>query len=369
MGAAVPGLHGPRMIGNRTAVNGSRVRTAAVSGVIACGVVFAGACGFGLAAAFAEPASGDSTGSGDGTPAADMRESPPRTEIGTAGGKDLDERPGPGQEPGGAGGDPEEPAGSEPEVAGTDEPEVDEATDPEPPQPVGADPEELDAPAPAAAGQNCDDKDDDCGPPVPDLWEWLFGWLNAGPPGGSPGAGGGGGGGGGPSLALPPVSGPPKAAEQAPTGMPDELDELPEVRVGADDAGAPAGLGGPTAPAAPFAAVPVPGPPVGSPPEGAPPPAGPAITGHVPAVPAVPRPTPDERPASAAPEAVPTFVPDGFRAGYATYLRSASIGEVAGLAALGVSGLAAATAVGGLIGFRQAKAGLAVRAAGTARFL
>ena len=151
--------------------------------------------------------------------------------------------------------------------------------------------------------------------------------------------------------------------------MPDELDELPEVRVGADDAGAPAGLGGPTAPAAPVAAVPVPGPPVGSPPEGAPPPAGPAITGHVPAVPAVPRPTPDERPASAAPEAVPTFVPDGFRAGYATYLRSASIGEVAGLAALGVSGLAAATAVGGLIGFRQAKAGLAVRAAGTARFL
>ena len=38
-------------------------------------------------------------------------------------------------------------------------------------------------------------------------------------------------------------------------------------------------------------------------------------------------------------------------------------------AGLGVSGLAALTAVGGLIGFRQAKAGLAVKAVGTARFL
>ncbi|HNM85065.1 MAG TPA: hypothetical protein PKI77_11125, partial [Mycobacterium sp.] len=113
----------------------------------------------------------------------------------------------------------------------------------------------------------------------------------------------------------------------------------------------------------PAAVIPAPG-------EAAPPPSGaPAI-----AVPAMPNSTetqhPPKRPeVPATSPAAPGVVPDGFRAGYATYLRSASIGEVAGLAVLGVSGLAALTALGGLIGFRQAKIGLAVRAAGTARFL
>jgi len=63
------------------------------------------------------------------------------------------------------------------------------------------------------------------------------------------------------------------------------------------------------------------------------------------------------------------IVPEGFRVGYATYLRSAQIGEIAGVALVGLAGLFAFTAVGGLIGYRQAKAGLAVRAAGTSRFL
>jgi hypothetical protein len=36
---------------------------------------------------------------------------------------------------------------------------------------------------------------------------------------------------------------------------------------------------------------------------------------------------------------------------------------------LGLSGLIVLTAAGGVVGYRQAKAGLAVRAAGTARFL
>ncbi len=39
------------------------------------------------------------------------------------------------------------------------------------------------------------------------------------------------------------------------------------------------------------------------------------------------------------------------------------------MALAGVAGLFAFTALGGLIGYRQAKAGHAVRAAGTSRFL
>ena len=122
--------------------------------------------------------------------------------------------------------------------------------------------------------------------------------------------------------------------------------------------------------APPPVAVPIPAPIVVLPPVVAHPhPSGPAI-----AVPAKPNSTETQHP-PARPElpgkspAAPGLAPDGFRAGYATYLQSASIGEVAGLAGLGVSGLAALTAVGGLIGFRQAKAGLAVKAVGTARFL
>jgi hypothetical protein len=62
-------------------------------------------------------------------------------------------------------------------------------------------------------------------------------------------------------------------------------------------------------------------------------------------------------------------VPDSFRAGYPEYLRSARMVEVVGLAVPGVAGILALTAVGGLVGYRQAKTGLAVRAAGTVRFL
>jgi hypothetical protein len=62
-------------------------------------------------------------------------------------------------------------------------------------------------------------------------------------------------------------------------------------------------------------------------------------------------------------------LPKDFRVGYATYLRSASMREVASIAMLGLSGLIVLTAAGGVVGYRQAKAGLAVRAAGTARFL
>ena len=61
--------------------------------------------------------------------------------------------------------------------------------------------------------------------------------------------------------------------------------------------------------------------------------------------------------------------PESFRLGYPDYLRSARMGEVALLALSGVAGILALTAAGGLVGYRQARAGLMVRTAGTARFL
>ncbi|MGY4708118.1 hypothetical protein ACXDF8_00865 [Mycolicibacterium sp. CBM1] len=57
------------------------------------------------------------------------------------------------------------------------------------------------------------------------------------------------------------------------------------------------------------------------------------------------------------------------RVGYPKYLRDAKVGEVAALALPGFAGILALTALGGFLGYRQAKAGHVVRAAGTSRFL
>ena len=64
-----------------------------------------------------------------------------------------------------------------------------------------------------------------------------------------------------------------------------------------------------------------------------------------------------------------TEAPASFRVGYPEYLREAKTGEVAVLAVPGVVGLLALTALGGVVGYRQARAGHLVHAAGTARFL
>jgi hypothetical protein len=60
---------------------------------------------------------------------------------------------------------------------------------------------------------------------------------------------------------------------------------------------------------------------------------------------------------------------DPIRIGYPDYLSAASLTQIAALALPGVAGLAALTGAGGLVGYRQAKAGFALRAAGIARFL
>nr|WP_240163200.1 hypothetical protein [Mycolicibacterium sphagni] len=64
-----------------------------------------------------------------------------------------------------------------------------------------------------------------------------------------------------------------------------------------------------------------------------------------------------------------TEMPPSTRVGYPRYLREAKMGEVAALALPGFAGILALTALGGVVGYRQAKAGHVVRSAGTTRFV
>ncbi len=58
-----------------------------------------------------------------------------------------------------------------------------------------------------------------------------------------------------------------------------------------------------------------------------------------------------------------------YRIGYTEYLRTAGLPQVAALAVPGLVGIMVLTGAGGLVGYRQAKAGHAVRVGGTARFM
>jgi hypothetical protein len=58
-----------------------------------------------------------------------------------------------------------------------------------------------------------------------------------------------------------------------------------------------------------------------------------------------------------------------FRLGYSEYLRTAGVAQIVAVAVPGLAGILLLTAGGGFIGYRQAKAGHAVRTEGIARFL
>ena len=58
-----------------------------------------------------------------------------------------------------------------------------------------------------------------------------------------------------------------------------------------------------------------------------------------------------------------------YRIGYTEYLRTAGLPQVAALAVPGLVGIMVLTGAGGLLGYRQAKAGHAVRVGGSARFM
>jgi hypothetical protein len=58
-----------------------------------------------------------------------------------------------------------------------------------------------------------------------------------------------------------------------------------------------------------------------------------------------------------------------YRLGYGEYLRSAGLSQVAALALPGVAGILVLTGAGGLVGYRQAKAGHTVHTGSAARFI
>ena len=92
--------------------------------------------------------------------------------------------------------------------------------------------------------------------------------------------------------------------------------------------------------------------------------------------------TPDARRPAVVPLAGPVMPPaaptppaagggptESGRAGYPEYLRDDDVAEVAVVALPGLAGILGITALGGFLGYRQAKVGYILRAAGSARFL
>jgi hypothetical protein len=86
--------------------------------------------------------------------------------------------------------------------------------------------------------------------------------------------------------------------------------------------------------------------------------------------------TPPPPPPVQKPESPPAFsagnqasVAPSYRMGYMEYLRAAGFGQVAAVAVPGFTGILILTGAGGLIGYRQARAGSTMRTGNTARFM
>ena len=200
----------------------------------------------------------------------------------------------------------------------------------------------------------CGEKGDECGP----AWPWWPWWPSPGlPPG--PGDSDGRGDAQAPAgrpHAPPPMQLPAHLPENTPS-EPAVIDAEPGVGVAASEislapitlpviVAPPMGIAGGGAPGS-LPTEPVPGSPRGS---SAEPPAG--------------------RQAPAAETGSYVNAPSAsYRVGYTDYLRNAGISQVVALAAPGLAGMLVLTGAGGFIGYRQAKAGHAVRAGGTARFV
>lgn len=186
-----------------------------------------------------------------------------------------------------------------------------------------------------------------------DCWPWP---PDPQPPGDGGGAG-------------PPIRPPAGRPHAPPMQLPPHL--LPEhtpSQPGVVDAEPGIGIAVPQLPVAPIALPIVVAPPMGIP-RGAAPRGLPTEP-----VPASPRGPAAEPPAGrqAPPAETASNVaapPASYRAGYTEYLRNAGISQVALVAAPGLAGMVLLTGVGGLVGYRQAKAGHAVRAGGAARFV
>ena len=207
--------------------------------------------------------------------------------------------------------------------------------------------------------------DDDCG-----HGGWPWPWPQPDPEEpvedstGSDGSYGGG------APMSPPVVRPPLGGAQPPEVVPpiqeppdpDVLDVVPGVGIPA--AGAPVNM--PLIVPAPVAVGPGP---VAGPAAG-----GAAAGGGVAGLPAAPRqataaPPRARQPLPASAGSNVTMPATSYRVGYADYLRTAGVSQIAALALPGLAGLLVLTGAGGLVGYRQAKAGHVVRPSGVARFM
>ncbi|ULP36612.1 hypothetical protein MJO55_26135 [Mycolicibacterium rufum] len=210
---------------------------------------------------------------------------------------------------------------------------------------------------------SCEGGGKDCGPGWP--WPWPWPWSDDPDPPGAPNPAGGGSSSDRP-VGVPRPGGPPSPGTGAPVGRPPEdlpfdpdvIDTIP-------------GVGLPAAGEAAPISVPVLTMPVAAGTGGA---ATAASAGPGAGIPVAPRqalgePPPARRPPPA-PETAPgpRVAPPG-RIGYRETLRSAGTSQLAALAIPGVVGILVLTALGGLLGYRQARAGQAMRAHGTARFM
>lgn len=126
----------------------------------------------------------------------------------------------------------------------------------------------------------------------------------------------------------------------------------------------------PAAPVVPIAPAPVvvpPAPAVTAPVPSAPVPSAPPVAApHAPSAPILPAHRPE--PPAAQPLSTPP-VPESFRTGYADYLRQASTADLLWAVLPGLGGMVLMTAVGGAVGFRQARAAQTLPAPHIARFL
>jgi hypothetical protein len=176
------------------------------------------------------------------------------------------------------------------------------------------------------------------------------------------------GGGGGAIESLPRYKPPTVPEMQLPDELTPDVPGLPGTPAALDAGAGLAATAPAVGPAAPIALPVIVVPPLGpfggpGSAAGAPPPAPPAAAPRgLPAEPPAGRIQPPASVGSNA--AVPSA---SYRVGYTEYLRSAGLPQVAALAVPGLVGILVLTGAGGLVGYRQAKAGHAVRA-GTARF-
>ena len=328
---------------------GSRVRIAAAACLMASGLLAGGAC---ASMAFAgPPLTGDSGDKhtndslGDST-----RDGVDHGRDGSGEGPKSDpgeKKTAPGEHSGTVGNDGDKGKGN----GGTQ----DLSPTTKPPPTTKPAPSEEPPPPTGGPGQCKEEKKAHCSPGWP-WWPWPW---NPGP-GAPPGPGGNGGGGGAPAVpsgrpSLPPqMQLPPELMPPAtePVG-PSVIDVAPGVGVAAAEL--------PIAPITlPVVVAPVTG--LGGGSSGTP-----TLPGAPRGVTAEPLAGREPLPANVGSNvAVPA---SSYRIGYTEYLRSAGLSQVAALAGPGVAGMLVLTGAGGLVGYRQAKAGHAVHTSGTARFV